>query len=122
MFDEIEQQKRQDEFEKGLQLVPGFFADFMAKGRARKKFECIEPPYKDHRQLFQDRKTKELIYTIQPYIPRFELPKASDEEILNQIRQASEQFARQHGLTVEMSMERSWHFPGETVLIVYRKK
>lgn len=122
MFDEIEQQKRQDEFEKGLRPVPGFFSDFMAKGRARRQFEGIEPPYKDHKQLFRDRRTKELVYTIQPYIPRYESPKASDEEILNRMRQASEEFAKKYGLTVELSAEKSWHFPHQTVLISYRKQ
>jgi hypothetical protein len=71
-------------------------------------------PHADHNRGFYNPLTEEIVGTEQPY---FGQPPAT----LEQVTQDVEAFAAAHGLTVRVSTEESWHCPGRTVLIEYRK-
>ena len=78
----------------------------------RERQQCWYPevPDQDHIHLFRT-KDGELVFTSQPYF-------VGDVE---EIRRDAEAFAAQHGLVVRVSIEESWHYPGSTVLVEYRR-
>jgi hypothetical protein len=71
-------------------------------------------PHADHNKGFYNPLTKEIIGTEQPY---FGYSPATLEEITRDV----EAFASAHGLKVRVSVDESWHCPGRTVLIEYRR-
>jgi hypothetical protein len=64
----------------------------------------------DHRRLFWSRDKQAYILTAQPY------------DVYLELYQGMECFAAENGLTVEISIEDAWWYPGRTPLIVWRKK
>lgn len=68
--------------------------------------EC-RGPYADHSNMFKDLETGEIVWTEQPY---------STPNV-----QTVEAFAQAHGLRARISKADSWHYPGSTVLIEYRR-
>jgi len=71
-------------------------------------------PHADHNSGFRDLQTGERVGVEQPY---FGYPPATLEQITADV----ETFAAAHGLTVRVSADESWHCPGRTVLIEYRR-
>jgi hypothetical protein len=82
-------------------------------------FRGLRVPYKDHVRYFVNRKTKERIYTIQPYL-QHPHAKTDPTAAANQMAADSREFGHQFNLHVTASMETSWYYPGSTILIVYR--
>ena len=80
----------------------------------RRHQEGCRGPHADHNAGFYDPLTKERVGVEQPY---FGEPPATLEQIVQDV----EVFAAERGLTVRVSTEESWHYPGRTVLIEYRK-
>ena len=64
----------------------------------------------DHTRMFWSPNRREYVLTAQPY--NVSLDKY----------QEMERFASEHGLTVEISLEDAWWYPGRTPLIVWRKR
>ena len=73
-------------------------------------------PHADHNSGFYNRQTKEIVGVEQPY---FGHPTATKS--LAAITKDVEAFAAAHKLKARVSTEESWHCPGRTVLIEYRK-
>lgn len=71
-------------------------------------------PHADHHQGFFNPLTREIVSTEQPYF-------GQSPRTLEEITQDVHSFAIAHGLTARISVEESWHCPGRTVLIEYRK-
>jgi hypothetical protein len=118
-----ESKKRYDRFRKGLRLV-GYSADVeWLLGREEADYE-MNVPFADHGRQFVDMATKERILVSQPYVCSDQLHThdCGCGKTVESVKAASEQFAEQHGLAVHVSFEDSWHYPGSTVLVVYRKK
>jgi hypothetical protein len=81
--------------------------------RYRDGYDC-RGPHADHNSGFFDPQTREIVGVEQPY---FGYPPKSLEEITRD----AEAFAAAHGLKVRVSADESWHCPGRTVLIEYRR-
>lgn len=64
----------------------------------------------DHARMFWSPSRREYVLTAQPY------------DVSLDKYQAMERFASEHGLTVEISLEDAWWYPGRTPLIVWRKR
>ncbi len=74
------------------------------------------PPHWDHPSTFRSCSTRELILVGQPYAP------CDDADYMARFTASCEAFARDWHLTVRVSVEESWHYPGKTVLVEYRKE
>jgi hypothetical protein len=102
-----------EEFQKKYHLKPlyrmGCWHRVFGK-RPRDHGKGCRGPYADHSNTFKDLETGEIVWTEQPY------------QDIDDIIQEVQEFANKHGLTVRLSMEDSWHYPGSTVLIEYRRK
>jgi len=81
--------------------------------------DCVRVPFNDHPRLFK--RGDELVFFHQPYYCWSEHLHNPTCKSVEAIRQESEKFAAEHGLTVRVSLEDSWHVPGKTVLVEYRK-
>ncbi len=75
-------------------------------------------PHADHSNVFKDIATGAIVWTEQPYALGAH---PSCVGFVNRLTAEVQQFASTHGLTVRISAEDSWHFPGATVLVEYRK-
>jgi hypothetical protein len=128
----IQAYQRFDKFMRGLRLQRGGCFCRLVKKRhvASSHFQCIKVPYQDHGRLFQNTASKELVFVHQPYhcnrpyhcgshLTHVHKP---DCDSIEKIREVSEKFAENYGLTVTVSLEDSWHVPEWTVLVVYREK
>lgn len=71
---------------------------------------CKHPPHADHSALFR-RRDGRLIFTSQPYLGR--CVKGAN---LDQLKTELEAWAASFGLSVRISPEESWHYPGATIL------
>jgi hypothetical protein len=93
------------------------------------KYDCPNPPFLDHGRGMA--KSGERIFIHQPYIGPL-IHMGSDEmqaeaqpirrKHLAEIERQSREFADKHGLTVTVSETKSWHFPTETVLVLFKKQ
>jgi hypothetical protein len=77
--------------------------------RCKNDEDCL-PPERDHTQVFK-RADGKLVFTSQPYIGR-----AIQGADLEQFKLKLEAWAAPFGLSVRISEEDSWHFPGHTIL------
>lgn len=99
-------------------------------------------PAQDHVRGFQNRKTGELVLTHHPYFsvrksdgtiwgmceasegePVIGVNEADDSKLLTipEFTAHCEAFAKELGLTVKVSLEGSWYYPGRTLLVEYRR-
>jgi hypothetical protein len=99
-------------------------------GRKITEGSC-SPPRHDHESLFKDR-TGALVLVEQPYFggasehilettgDTVAAQNAYDADIAELTAQ-SQAFAQEWDLAVRLSIEESWHYPGKTILVEYRK-
>lgn len=78
---------------------------------------CQQLPRLDHPRAYRNSKTGERVWLHQPYIANGS--KRADD--LKALRTESEAYAALHNLSVRVSDEDSWHAPGRTVLVEFRK-
>ena len=109
----------------------------------KKEWTCPRMPAQDHVRGFTNRKTGELVLTHHPYFsvrksdgtiwgmceasegePVIGVNEADDSKLLTipEFTAHCEAFAKELGLTVKVSLEGSWYYPGRTLLVEYRKE
>ena len=91
--------------------------------------DCLHAPAEDHCAGFVNKKTREKVFTIQPYFSRdengepfIELRNTPDNTryTIEEFTALQKEFAEANGMTASVSMD-GWHVPGFVVLVVYRK-
>jgi len=90
-------------------------------GRKITRGRC-RPPRADHSSTFKVIRTRELVLVEQPYAGPYQDSDGNPKSSIPDLVAASEAFAVEWGLTVRVSPEESWHSPGQTVLVEYRRK
>lgn len=83
------------------------------KCMGRKVVGDCQSPRSDHSATFKVIETGALVMVEQPYV--------GDATDVAALTAACEAFAKEFGLTVRVSAESSWHYPGATCLVEYRK-
>jgi hypothetical protein len=108
-------------------------------GKKKKRLEEDTPvPFEDHGRSYRDSKTGERVLVSQPYIClrdragcAFVNPVYVQENHVHTgqcgktfqgVKAASEAFAEEHGLTIHVSFDDSWHYPGASMLCVFKVK
>jgi hypothetical protein len=98
----------------------------------RKVVGDCHSPRSDHASTFKDIKTGEIIMVQQPYFGGSYLhvlettgdtvaaQKVYDDDVAA-LTAECQAFATEWGLSVRLSIEESWHAPGATILVEYRK-
>jgi hypothetical protein len=80
---------------------------------------CLPPGLvRDHHSGFRT-KDGSIVMVFQPYFGPDETPSKNS---LKDISAAANAWAAEKNLTCRISAEDSWHFPGKTVLVEFRKK
>ena len=74
----------------------------------------------DHPSTYKEKDTGATVAVFQPYACHTK--KEGRERLEAKIAARAQEYAAKNGLVARVSREESWHFPGETVLIEYRKR
>lgn len=96
----------------GLKRLKSLKKQFKTQGRKFMDYTT----FWDHPSLYREIATGAIVEVYQPYFNPEYVP------ILKVMKASVDLYAEQNGLIGRMSILESWHFPGKTILIEYRKK
>jgi len=115
---EIESELRLKTFEQRYVEAPSTCICVVARGEWYEHLHCpgrLEHYFLDHGLGFYDREADEHVFVSQPYVNE-------KHHTVEEVTREAQAFAEENGLSIRVSADDSWHYPGWTIKIEFRKK